>query len=105
MRRNDWDTLIWSLQRQNCILFLGPAIDSTGQDNSPVHLTRQLTGELASELEETCLPDDLPTVAHRYSERFSPTDLRFAAQRFYQSHADDRSDILVKLAALPFYLA
>jgi hypothetical protein len=107
MRNNDWNTLIWSLQRQNCILFLGPAINSTGQDNSPVQLTRQLTQELASELgEENSDPNaDLPTVAHRYSEKLSRTDLSRVAQSFYQAHSGDRSEVLTKLAALPFYLA
>ncbi len=103
MQESDWKSLIWSLQHQNCILFLGPDIGCPTQSNSPIRFTQELAAQLASALGATDEPD-LPLVAHRYRKERSPNDLQREVVEFCAIHENDRCDILADFAALPFYL-
>lgn len=103
MQESDWKTLIWSLQHQNCILFLGPDIGCPTQSSSPILFTQGLTAKLASELGLT-EESDLPAVADSYRKTYSTDDLQREVVEFCAAHENDQCDILADFAALPFYL-
>lgn len=104
MREKDWSTLLWSLQRRNCILLLGPELVAEGLPGRNRTLTGELALQLASELEQPQPPTaDLPRVAQQYGVQNDRNDLEREVVRFYAAHEDDPSEIHQALAAVPFY--
>lgn len=111
MQERDWRTLLASIERQNCILCLGPDIF----DDSPETRNRSLTRQLAAELlEDIDVPDprmtelsrcELPAVAQQYAMKQGRSALEERAVDFYKRHADDESEVHHKLAQVPFYFA
>ncbi len=105
MKEKDWGTLLWSLQRRNCILLLGPELTAEGLPGSTT-LTGELARQLASDIEPPLLATtDLPRVAQQYLAQNGRNDLEREVVRFYAAHEDDSSEIHEALAAVPFYFA
>jgi hypothetical protein len=107
MHRRDWDTLIWTLQRQNCILFLGPELCGSpggAETVSSASLLRTLTAELGAQLVTLPAADaPLAEVAQRFTAEYSGQDVRREVAGFYRQHEGAISPLLVTLATLPFY--
>ena len=104
MRPQDWDTLLWSLRKGNCILLLGPEVQTEGDAPSPAALRRALAQYLTTDLDDGAEPEsDLTNAARRYQRRYSTADLHRAVEVFYEQHETAVSPMLAALAALPFY--
>jgi hypothetical protein len=107
MRDNDWDILVRSLQRQNCILFVGPDIRLTEGGRASACpdclLAEFLVSDMGETWNETC---SLPSVAFRYLQKFSRDDLQVRVEDFVRKYEPEAEylAILNDLAALPFYL-
>ena len=85
MKTQDWDTLLWSLRRGNCILLLGPELQTDGDDQSPAALRRTLAEHLTTDLDDGAAPEpDLTNAARRYQRRYSTADLHRAVEVFYE---------------------
>ncbi|HEX7678416.1 MAG TPA: toll/interleukin-1 receptor domain-containing protein [Thermoanaerobaculia bacterium] len=106
MLEKDWRTLLANIQRQNCILLLGPDIFD---DIPEGPLTRQLAAELVADLEVSdeqkaeLMRSELPAVARPYAIQQSRSDLEERTKDFYRAHNGDVSEIHEKLAEVPFY--
>lgn len=105
MRDNDWDILVRSLQRQNCILFLGPELrgDPAQLGGTDALLSQQLVEEMG---EKWNAAEPLSSIAFRFLQKFSRDDLQWQVEHFVQMHEPDKDyfDVLCELARLPFYL-
>ena len=105
----DWRTLLSSIQRQNCILLLGPDVYDEGVGPENASLTRQLAAELLRDLDLSearraeLARCELPVVAQQYAFQEGRSDLETRAVDFYEEHHGDQSDIHDKLADVPFY--
>lgn len=104
MRPQDWDTLLWSLRKGNCILLLGPEVQTDGDTASPAALRRALAQHLTTDLDDGAGAEgDLTNAAGRYQRRYSTADLHRAVEVFYEQQDAAASPMLAALAALPFY--
>jgi hypothetical protein len=104
MRPQDWDTLLWSLRKGNCILLLGPEVQTAGESASPAAIRCALAKSLTADLDDGAPPDvDLTNASRRYQRRYSTADLHRAVEVFYEEHDTDECSVLATLAALPFY--
>jgi len=107
MRDNDWDILVRSLQRQNCILFIGPDVqlsqDIPREAMTDSLLAAALSDDMGGRWKQT---EPLSTVAFRYLQRYSRDDLQFFVESFVRNHtpAPLYAKALIELASLPFYL-
>ncbi|UCH92613.1 MAG: toll/interleukin-1 receptor domain-containing protein [Candidatus Aminicenantes bacterium] len=106
---NNWDTLIYSILQDNCILMLGPdaAAEKVGDSHKP--LTEILANKLAEmidpEVREKIDPSDLTQVAQFYCMEKGRNSLYANVTAFYTQREDMTSDLHMDLAALPFYLS
>jgi hypothetical protein len=104
VREKDWSTLLWSLQRRNCILLLGPELAAEGLPGTSQTLTGELARRLTRDLEPPMSEKaDLPRVAQQYRAQIGRNDLEEEVVRFYAEHEDSPSEIHQAIAALPFY--
>jgi len=107
MRDNDWDILVRSLQRRNCILFVGPNVQFAVGDPLCPRTDSLLAQCLASDMGETWnAAESLSGVALRYLQRYSRDDLQWRVEDFIHKQQPDAEyfAVLSELAALPFYL-
>jgi len=103
----DWDTLIYAINQNNCILMLGPdtAVETVGGQ------TRLLTESLANQLAErlgqgtrkTLNSSDLAQVSQYYDMEKGRHTLEARVASFYNEKQGLCSDLHRDLAALPFY--
>ncbi len=112
-RDRDWDVLLHSMERGNCIPLLGPDVSITQAAGTKHNLAVELSRELAEILmEEKRLPvpdaNNLSLVAQMFQNQLSRDELVVEVERFYQKHADALSECedptFKRLAALPFSL-
>ena len=109
----NWDILLHSMERGNCIPLLGPDlsfISSAGaKRNLAIDLSRELAEILLEEKRQT-VPDanNLSLVAQIFQNQLSRDDLKVEVERFYRKHkaalAIPQYPTFENLAALPFSL-
>ena len=103
----NWDTLIYSLHQNNCILMLGP--DAATEEVNGRHrpLTEILANELAEKIDpgikKELNPSDLAQVAQQYCMEKGRLDLEARVSAFFNARLNLTSDFHKNLAALPFY--
>ena len=102
MKERDWDRLVWSLQRNSCILLLGPEVvpASAGSPISAAALARELADELGVS------PGELPQIAQQYASHpdFGYVDLQRRVVKYYSGRQPEPPPLHRALASLPFYL-
>lgn len=112
-RDRNWDVLLRSMERGNCIPLLGPDLSTTQSEGSKRNLAIELSRELAEILVEEkrfSVPDanNLSQVAQMFQNQFSRDELVVEVERFYDKHKEALSDCqdptFRSLAALPFSL-
>jgi hypothetical protein len=103
----DWDTLIYAINQNNCILMLGPDTAVETVDGQPRLLTECLANQLAERLKPGTLkqldPSDLAQVSQYYEEEKGRQSLEARVASFYKEKQGLCSDLHRNLAALPFY--
>jgi hypothetical protein len=105
----DWDTILYGIESDECILALGPELP-VGAPDGPRRVAIDLLIErlLQSLGEEGAAtkPTALPQIAQRYlaSPSHAEIDLEREVKRWHQSLIGQRSAIYDDLAALPFRL-
>lgn len=103
----DWDTLIYAIKQNNCILMLGPDTAVEMVDGQPQLLTESLANQLAERLEpgtrKPLNPSDLAQVSQYYAIEKGRQSLEAKAASFYKEKQGLCSDLHRNLAALPFY--
>ncbi|MBD3308833.1 hypothetical protein GF339_20675, partial [candidate division KSB3 bacterium] len=103
----DWSTLIFTIQRGNCILMLGPDVAVEQEHAQPQPVTALLAQELAErlrpEITHSIDPTNLAQVAQYYRMEVGRNDLEAKVYGFYEVRRDLTSDLHRDLAALPFY--
>ena len=103
----NWDTLIYSLHQNNCILMLGP--DAATEEVNGRHrpLTEILANELAEKIDpgikKELNPSDLAQVAQQYCMEKGRLDLEARVSAFFNARFNQTKDFHKNLAALPFY--
>ncbi len=112
-RDRDWDVLLHSIERGNCIPLLGPDLSLTPDRETRRNLAIELSHELAEILlEEKRMsvpnPNNLSLVAQIFQNQLSRDDLEMEAERFYDRHqealAGCQDPTFESLAAMPFSL-
>ncbi len=105
----NWDTLVFAIQEQNCILMLGPdtAIEEVDGQSRPC--TETLAAELAEKIGQDFESwkidtSNLAQVSLCYSMRKGRNDLLARVKRFYYARRELTTAVHEDLAALPFYL-
>lgn len=108
----DWNVLIHTIRKGNCILMLGPETAVTDLDGQQKLLSQALAnslyGDVDSRFKGHIDASNLMEVAQYYC--FQPdhdkTDLQLKIQEFYIQHGSSLSSSFYRdLAVLPFYLA
>jgi hypothetical protein len=103
----DWDTLIYAINQNNCILMLGPDTAVETVDGQTWLLTEILANQLAERLEQGTRkpldPSDLAQVSQYYEIEKGRQSLEARAASFYNEKQGLCSDLHRDLAALPFY--
>lgn len=110
---NEWDdenfdTLIYSICQKDCILMLGPDVETELVNEQPRALTELLAEQLASKLEESVKnqinSSDLAQVAQYYCADKGRLDLEKKVSDFYKERKTLTNTFHENLAALDFYL-
>jgi len=107
MRDNDWDTIIRSLERQNCILFLGPDVTLPGEPAHQAATDTLLAQRLIEDMGETWNEaEPLSNIAFRYLQKYSRDDLQWQVENLVRNQEPDKDyfGLISELARLPFYL-
>jgi hypothetical protein len=103
----DWDTLIYAINQNNCILMLGPDTAVEMVEGQPQLLTESLANQLAERLEpgtrKPLNPSDLAQVSQYYAIEKGRQSLEARAASFYKEKQGLCTDLHRNLAALPFY--
>jgi hypothetical protein len=103
----DWDTLIYAINQNNCILMLGPDTSVETVDGQPLLLTESLANLLAERLEpgtrKSLNLSDLAQVSQYYAIEKGRHTLEARTESFYKEKQGLCSDLHRNLAALPFY--
>lgn len=112
-RDRDWEVLLQSMERGNCIPLLGPDLSTCPGDGSKRNLAVELSRELAEILLEEkryAVPDatKLSLVAQMFQNQLSRDELEVEVRRFYDKHraglTDCEDPTFRCLAELPFSL-
>lgn len=106
LNEQDWDRLLESLNRGNCVLLCGP--DLSGPEGIPAD-NRSLTSVLAMKIAES-LPVDMKPVSNdlahvaqiRYNRDGDRSDIEIEVKRFYKPLEGLTSTFYQDLASLPF---
>lgn len=94
LRDRDWEVLLRSIERDNCVLLLGPELDLALDGGQPRNLASELAAELAEVLSEERDRDvprnaSLSLVAQIFENELSRDVLEMEVERFYRKCADD----------------
>lgn len=103
----NWDTLIYAIRKNNCILMLGPdaaaeAVNGTHRPLTEI-LANQLAEKIKPEIKKEINPSDLAQVSQQYFMEKGRFDLEARVAAFYNERLELTSDLHNNLAALPFY--
>ena len=106
MKEHDWRSLLHTIRKGDCILFLGPEMATASVEEVQRPLIELLSEQLAEEIEGEGVVNqsDLAHVARKYSMKRSQLASKIAATTFYEQHAACISKPYEDLAALPFPL-
>ncbi len=105
----DWDTLIYAINQNNCILMLGPDTAVETIDGQSRLLTETLANQLAERLDpetrKPLNPSDLAQVSQYYEMEKGRHTLEAKVASFYKDKEKQGlcSELHRNLAALPFY--
>ena len=103
----DWATLIFTIQRGNCILMLGPdvAVEEVDDQSRPLTelLAKELSEKLRPEIGQNIDPYNLAQVSQYYRIEAGRNDLEFKVHSFYDKRRHLSSELHNNLAGLPFY--
>lgn len=107
LKEKDWQRLIRTIERGQCVLMLGADIASDADNANQPPLTTLFARTLAEQLNgktNVCDPDDLPQVAQTYiANRIGDrNDLEMDAENFYEAHRQHTTRLHQCLAQLPF---
>lgn len=108
MAFEDWDKLLYGINRGECTLFLGPELPMLPPDSDPVQPIRLLTDQLFGQLRERgddtpdLEPDNLPQVAQQFLSVEDDFALEMEVGRWHEGLAGKRSQVHEALAQLPF---
>jgi hypothetical protein len=105
---DEWDILVRTVSRGNCILMLGPDASLEEINGTSRPLTEILASELAEKLETgdksgKIDPSNLTQTAHYYCMEAGRNGLEAKVEAFCEKRADVTDDFHRDLAALPFY--
>jgi len=104
----DWNTLLYTIRRENCILMLGPdiALQEINGKNIPFseQLAFKLSEKISPEVKESIDKKNLAQVSQYYSMETGRNDLEAKIQLFFDQRQKLTSIIHKDLAVLPFYL-
>lgn len=101
----DWSTLIYTIQRKNCILMLGPDVAVEGKEGQRKSLTEIMAENLAKNISVSkIVSSNLAQVAQHYSLELGRHDLEAEVNSFYNTRQDQTCELHRNLATLPFYL-
>ena len=107
----NWDTLIYTIHHQNCILMLGPDAAVEKPDGTPRLSSEILANKLAAGLGPAIEswnidPSNLVQVSQYYCMKTGRFDLEAKVEAFYKQRITQglTSDLHSDLARLPFYL-
>ena len=112
-RDRDWEVLLHSIERGNCIPLLGPDLSTSSADGTRRNLAIALSHELAEILLEEkrfAVPDatNLSLVAQMFQNQLSRDELEVEVMRFYDKHKAAleacQDSTFQCLAGLPFSL-
>ncbi len=106
LNEKDWQRLVRTIERGQCVLMLGADIASY-MDNTKPPLTTLFARTLAEQLDgkaTVCDSDDLPQVAQTYiANRIGDrNDLEIEVESFYEAYRQDTTELHQCLAQLPF---
>ncbi|MCP5105305.1 MAG: toll/interleukin-1 receptor domain-containing protein [bacterium] len=107
---DEWNTLIRTISRGNCILMLGPDA-SVEEVDGKTHLLKEslsleLAGKIIPKLEARKIePTNLPRVSHYYCSEEGRNGLETKVEAFYEKRTGLTSGFHRDLASLPFYFA
>ena len=103
----DWETLLYTIYRQNCILMLGPdaAVEKVEGQFCPLTelLAHELAEKLRPEIRKYVDPSNLAQVAQYYRLEHARNDLEAKVHHFYTSKKQQQNELYQTLAELPFY--
>jgi MinD-like ATPase involved in chromosome partitioning or flagellar assembly len=103
----NWDTLIYTINQNNCILMLGPDTAVETVDGEQRLLTKILANHLAEKIEPGILerinPSDLAQVSQYYAMEKGRHFLEAQVASFYKYNKTLCSHLHLNLASLPFY--
>ncbi len=103
----DWKTLVFAIQQNDCILILGPDIATEVVGDERRMLTEILSEEMAGEIDVKELgkinTSDLAQVAQYYCKEKGRMSLKHKVSSFYENRKSLNSDLHRIIADLPFY--
>jgi hypothetical protein len=103
----NWDTLIYAIRKNNCILMLGPdaateAVNGTHRPLTEI-LANQLAEKIKPEIKKEINPSDLAQISQQYCMEKGRLDLEARVAAFYNERLKLTNDLHNNLAAMPFY--
>ena len=103
----DWEALVYAIQKGKCILMLGPEAALEEKDGKPQPLGESLANDLAASIKSPIKHEldlsNLMEVAHYYSLEYGgQIYLQNKVRKFYQKRQDLSSSFHRDLASLPF---
>lgn len=113
MQCNEWDdenfdTLIYSIRQKNCILMLGPDVETELVNGQPKVLTEILANQLAERIDqgikEQINTHDLAQVSQNYCAKKGRLDLEAKVSNFYNQRRTLTGTLHQNLAEVDFYL-
>jgi len=107
-----WDTLIYAINENRCILMLGPDASIEESNNVYTPCTEVLSGEMAEKISSqtnewniVLNPTNLTQVSQYYAMIEDRNALELKIRSFYRSRKNKTCPIHQSLAELPFYFA
>lgn len=101
----DWETLLYTIYRQNCILMLGPdaAVEKVDGQFRPLTelLAHELAQKLRPEIREYVDPSNLAQVAQYYRLEHARNDLEAKVHHFYTSKKFRKGKAQRSLSVMP----
>ncbi|MGE5340383.1 MAG: KGGVGR-motif variant AAA ATPase [Candidatus Omnitrophota bacterium] len=108
MKDDDWDSLIYSIRKGNCILMLGPDASTEIMDGQYRKISEILANHLVQGINldkrPEINPNELLQVSRYYNMERGRAALEINVCNFYSKRSGTSSSFYHDIAALPFYL-